>query len=108
NDTEDVGEREHEQHDHDHSHEGHNHAHESHGKSSEDDLARAGLHGHDHGPSDGPWWKSRKALLTLASGGALAIAWILGGLVPSLDAYAFTIAMLVGLVPIAWRAAMGV
>ena len=63
-----------------------------------------GLHGHDHGPSDGPWWKTQKARLTLASGAALGIAYVLGHLVPSIDKYAFVAAMLVGLVPIARRA----
>ena len=86
----------HDQHDHDHAH-----AH-GHGK-SEADL---GLHGHDHGPMDGPWWKSKKGRLTIASGVALALAYGLGHLVPAIAPYAFLLAMAVGLVPIARRAVM--
>jgi len=96
-------------HDHEgHVHAGHDHGDQDHGKAAKSDEKLAGLHGHDHGPANGPWWKSRKAMLTLASGAAVAVAWIIGRAVPSWDAYAFTLAMLVGLIPIAWRAAMGV
>ncbi|WP_137157486.1 heavy metal translocating P-type ATPase [Rhizobium sp. FKL33] len=93
----------HEGHDHDHNHEGHDHSHDKHdhGDKTEESL---GLHGHDHGPSDGPWWKSRKALLTLASGAALVVAYLVGHFIPSIDKYAFAVAMLVGLIPIAKRA----
>lgn len=98
----------HEGHDHaGHQHAGHDHAAAGHGgeKSAQKDKAEAmGLHGHDHGSSDGPWWKTQKARLTLASGAALGLAYIVGHLVPSIDKYAFIIAMLVGLVPIARRA----
>ncbi len=76
--------------------------------SHEKEGALSSLHGHDHGPSDGPWWQTRKALLTLACGLALGIAWIVGQALPAYDVYAFAAAMLVGLVPIAWRALMGV
>lgn len=55
-------------------------------------------------PGDGPWWKSRKALLTFASGGALALAYLVGLAVPSVGHWAFLVGMLVGLVPIARRA----
>lgn len=85
-----------------HDHGGHDHTSDSHGSKAEAEVV--GLHGHDHGPTDGPWWKTQKASLTLASGAALGIAYILGHLVPSLDKYAFIAAMLVGLVPIARRA----
>jgi Cd2+/Zn2+-exporting ATPase len=64
------------------------------------------LHGHDHGPSDGPWWKSKKGRATLLAGAALVVAYVIGHLVPSIQLYAFAIAMLVGLVPIARRAVM--
>ncbi|MBX9457387.1 MAG: cadmium-translocating P-type ATPase [Rhizobium sp.] len=88
---------------HDHDHEGHDHSNAKHddGDKTEESL---GLHGHDHGPSDGPWWKSKKALLTLASGAALVVAYLVGHFVPAIDKYAFAVAMLVGLVPIARRA----
>lgn len=86
-------------HDHD---SGHSHSHASH------DHAHGveGLHGHDHGPNEGPWWKSRKGRATILAGGALVVAYLIGHLVPAIQLYAFAIAMLVGLVPIARRAIM--
>ncbi len=65
-----------------------------------------GLHGHDHAPTAGPWWKSRKGRLTIFSGAALVAAYAVGHLVPSISTYAFVAAMLVGLIPIARRAVM--
>jgi Cd2+/Zn2+-exporting ATPase len=96
----------HEGHDHKgHDHAGHDHHGHDHGSSHRDDAgAELGLHGHDHDPSDGPWWKTGKARLTLASGVALIAAFVIGHLFPSIDAYVFALAMLVGLVPIARRA----
>jgi Cd2+/Zn2+-exporting ATPase len=91
--------------DHGHDHAGHDHHGHHHGSSHRDSAgAELGLHGHDHGPSDGPWWRTGKARLTLASGAALIAAFVAGHLAPSIDAYAFALAMLVGLVPIARRA----
>ncbi|SCB25694.1 heavy metal translocating P-type ATPase [Rhizobium hainanense] len=93
--------------DHDHGAAGHRHDHAGHNHTTEErEAAVAGLHGHDHGPSTGPWWKSAKGRLTIASGLALAAAWGIGKLVPALDVWIFTAAMLVGLVPIARRAFM--
>jgi len=66
--------------------------------------------GHDPSHADGPatieraWWAMPKTRLTIASGAALAVAWILALLFPNLDGPAFAVAMLVGLVPIARRA----
>ncbi|SIR02721.1 Cd2+/Zn2+-exporting ATPase [Rhizobium sp. RU35A] len=77
---------------------GHDHAHEA--------SRPEGLHGHDHGPSDGPWWKSRKGRATLLAGLSLLAAYALGHLVPAIGTYAFIAAMLVGLVQIARRAVM--
>lgn len=65
-----------------------------------------GLHGHDHETTSGPWWKSRKGHLVIASGIALVAAFGLGKLVPSIATYAFIAAMVVGLIPIARRALM--
>jgi Cd2+/Zn2+-exporting ATPase len=65
-----------------------------------------GLHGHDHGPTSGPWWRSRKGLLTIGSGVALIAAYAVGKAIPAIAPYAFIAAMLVGLVPIARRAVM--
>lgn len=67
-----------------------------------------GLHGHDHGTEDGPWWKSGKARLTLACGAALGLAFLLSKLMPQTEPWGFIIAMLVGLIPIARRALIGV
>ncbi|MBB1247533.1 heavy metal translocating P-type ATPase [Rhizobium sp. G21] len=86
-------------------HAGHDHPGHHHGSSHRDSAgAELGQHWHDHGPSDGPWWKTGKARLTLASGVALIAAFVIGHLLPPIDAYVFALAMLVGLVPIARRA----
>ncbi|WP_235864338.1 cation transporter, partial [Pseudorhizobium flavum] len=62
--------------------------------------------GHDHSPSEGPWWSSRKGRLTIMAGTALVLAYGIGLLFPDIATYAFIVAMLVGLVPIARRAIM--
>lgn len=64
----------------------------------------AGLHGHDHGPTDGSWWRTAKGILTIASGTALGAAFLIGKLAPVTEKWAFLLAMLVGLVPIGRRA----
>ena len=69
-----------------------------------DDHAGHG-HIHDHGVGGGSWWKSSKADLTIASGTALAVAFGLGKGIPAIEHWAFLLAMLIGLVPIASRAA---
>jgi Zn2+/Cd2+-exporting ATPase len=62
---------------------------------------------HDHGPaSSGPWWKSKKGLFVIASGLGLLAAYAVGKMLPSLAPWAFLLAMLIGLVPIARRAIM--
>lgn len=99
----------HNDHGHDHAghdHEGHDHAGHGHGEHKHAEAKVEGLHGHDHGPTDGSWWRSKKGLLTIASGGALVIAYAIGKFVPSIAIYAFIAAMLVGLLPIARRAVM--
>ncbi|ENN88167.1 Lead, cadmium, zinc and mercury-transporting ATPase [Rhizobium freirei PRF 81] len=95
----------HEGHDHDNGSGGHRHDHAGHSHKAQVEVV-AGLHGHDHGPTSGPWWKSAKGRLTIASGVAVAAAWAIGKMVPELDAWIFTVAMLVGLIPIARRAFM--
>ena len=86
-------------HAHDHGdHHGHDHAGHSHGGPSKS-------HGHDHGPvTSGPWYRSRKGQLTLASGIGFAVAYAIGKAYPSAAGYAFVAAMLIGLMPIARRA----
>lgn len=102
----------HDHHDHgDHSHDGHSHDHDhdhQHAKAapSSASVNAEALHGHDHGVSDGPWWRSRKGRLTIMAGLALVLAYGIGHLFPAIQFYAFTVAMLVGLFPIARRAVM--
>jgi Cd2+/Zn2+-exporting ATPase len=62
-------------------------------------------HGHRHA-ADGqePWWRSSKGDATIACGTALAVAFTLGKAIPSIESWAFLLAMLVGLIPIAKRA----
>jgi len=86
-------------HDHDHDHD------HDHGGDQQDKLE--GLHGHDQGRADGPWWMARKAQLTLLCGAAIAAAFVLVRFFPDYHQWIFTAAMLVGLIPIAWRAFMG-
>jgi Zn2+/Cd2+-exporting ATPase len=90
---------------HDHGEHGHDHAGHDHAKPAAKDAVE-GLHGHDHRPTNGPWWASKKGRLTILSGAALVIAYGVGHLVPSIASYAFIVAMLIGLVPIARRAIM--
>ncbi len=92
-------------HDHQHTHAGHDHAH-SEAEPSHAAPAVEGLHGHDHGPSSGPWWKSKKGRTTILAGAALVIAYAAGHVFPAIQLYAFALAMLVGLLPIARRAFM--
>ena len=60
-------------------------------------------HLHDH-PSEGPWWRSRRGLLTIACGAALLLAYFVGKLAPVTEPWAFLAALAIGLVPIARRA----
>lgn len=101
----------------DHAHSGHDHAgqdHASHDQASQDEQDQkghlnaesAGVHGHDHGSTTGPWYRSRKGQLTIASGAALVVAYALGKAVPSISGNVFVAAMLIGLVPIARRAVL--
>ncbi|MBW6422166.1 cadmium-translocating P-type ATPase [Rhizobium sp. XQZ8] len=93
--------KQHDHHDGGPGHSGHHGAHD-HSRHAEPE----GLHGHDHRPMEGPWWKSAKGRLTIVVGIALVIAYGIGHLIPSYDSYIFTAAMLIGLVPIARRAIM--
>ncbi len=92
----------------DHDHSGHDHASPA-GHDHSKPVAPAaieGLHGQESRPAAGPWWASKKGKLTIFSGAALVIAYAVGHLVPSIASYAFIVAMLIGLVPIARRAIM--
>lgn len=84
------------QHDHDHSSE--------HDHDAEPANAASGEH-FDLG--DGPWWKSRKAILTIACAVAMATAYAVSLFAPQIGHWAFLAALAVGLVPIARRALAG-
>ncbi|MBJ3783637.1 heavy metal translocating P-type ATPase [Devosia sediminis] len=97
-------------HDHaEHDHSGHDHADHDHGPSEKPKRAEtlSGMHGHDHGFEDGPWWQSSKAKLTILCGIAVALAFVAGQLIPAIAQWVFIVAMFVGLIPIARRAWMG-
>lgn len=94
--------------DHDHDHgqnhdDGHDH---NHGDDENKDKLGS-LHGHDHSLEEGPWWKTSKARLTILCGLAIGAAFALSWVLPAYSMWIFTVAMLVGLVPIARRAFVG-
>ncbi len=94
-------------HDHAHDHAAHTHAGHEHAAGNAARPASSApinVHGHDHGPTNGPWWRSGKGRLTIACALALGVAYGLGHLVPATEPWIFTLAMLVGLLPIARRA----
>lgn len=61
-------------------------------------------HGQEHGSEAGPWWKTKRALLTIACGTALLVAYLVTRAFPSIEQPAFLLAMSIGLIPIARRA----
>ena len=61
-------------------------------------------HIHHQGPTNQRWWQTSKADLTIASGTSLAVAFALGKAIPATEQWAFLLAMMVGLFPIARRA----
>ncbi|RTM14590.1 MAG: cadmium-translocating P-type ATPase [Bradyrhizobiaceae bacterium] len=67
-----------------------------------DDVGHS--HIHDDGPADKNWWQTSKGDATIASGAAIAVAFVLGRAIPAIEQWAFLVAMLIGLVPIAKRA----
>lgn len=85
--------------------------------------ADAGLGGHEHEPASGtrattppaqthaqeesagkPWWRTTKGRLVLLTAALLALAWIIKLAVPTAASWAFVVATLVGVAPIAQRA----
>src|SRR5690606_11559518 len=69
------------------------------------DAAPEGDHAHDHSElGDGPWWQTKKAMLTWGCGLTLAAAYLMGQVLPDVGHWAFLAALLVGLVPIGRRA----
>jgi Cd2+/Zn2+-exporting ATPase len=75
-------------------HDGHDHEHDD-ARTEHFDLG------------DGPWWKSRKAILVAGSGTALLAAYLVGLAFPIVGHWAFLAALLVGLIPIGRRAIAG-
>ncbi|SMQ68599.1 Cd2+/Zn2+-exporting ATPase [Devosia lucknowensis] len=65
------------------------------------------MHGHDDAGGETPWWRTRKAILTGACGVALVAAYLIGRIVPDVGHWAFLVALLVGLIPVAQRAVAG-
>ena len=78
------------------------HAHGEKGPAPEEDVGHS--HIHDHGLTDKSWWQTSKGDATIASGVALAVAFVLGKAIPATEQWAFLVAMLIGLIPIARRA----
>lgn len=68
-----------------------------------------GGHLHMHGEEEEgvPWWRTRKAMLTISCGIALVLAYLVGQVLPEAGHWAFLVALLVGLVPIGRRAIAG-
>lgn len=60
-------------------------------------------HGRRHA-AEGALWRSSKVDAAVASGTAIVVAFVLGKAIPNIEIWAFLLAMLVGLVPIARRA----
>ena len=90
-------------HDHKHDHAGHDHAGHGHSPAAAEPEA-----GHNHFDlDDGPWWKTRKARMTIACGVALVAAYAVGQLMPQVGHWAFLVALAVGLIPVARRAYAG-
>lgn len=61
-------------------------------------------HSHEHGSEAGPWWRTNRALLTIACGAALGLAYFVTLAFPSIEQPAFALAMSIGLIPIGRRA----
>jgi Cd2+/Zn2+-exporting ATPase len=112
----DHSDHDHAEHDHgDNDHAGHDHGAKpvsaaissASAKSAPPADALEGMHGHDNSFDEGPWWRTRKARMTITTAAAVAVAFIAGRLIPDFAQWAFVAAMLVGLVPIARRAYAG-
>ena len=83
------------------------HSHDHHGHDHKHDHGSDHGHQHHHARIDGPWWRSPKARLTILCTLALAAAFAVAHIFPQTAFWSFTLAMAVGLVPIARRALAG-
>ncbi|MFB9979854.1 heavy metal translocating P-type ATPase [Mesorhizobium kowhaii] len=94
-------------HDHpDHDYEGHDHEGHHLGGEPAGKRAEGSAHLHSDGGPGQAWWRTRRAVLTLACAAALVAAYGIGHLFPAAERWVFLAALLVGLVPIARRALM--
>lgn len=60
-----------------------------------------------HTGKEQPWWRQKRNRLTIASGLALALAFVTGQLAPQFSTIIYALAMSIGLVPVAKRALTG-
>ena len=94
-------------HDHpDHDYDGHDHEGHDHGGEPAGKRAEGSTHLRNDGEPGQAWWRTRRAVLTLACAAALVAAYSIGHLFPAAERWVFLAALLVGLVPIARRALM--
>jgi Cd2+/Zn2+-exporting ATPase len=61
-------------------------------------------HGHAHGDTEAPWWRTRQGRLVILTGAVYALAWTGKFVLPSAEPWLFVIATLIGVTPVAWRA----
>lgn len=73
---------------------------------NQDSLMGVHVHSQSQVSTNGPWWRSPKGQLTVASGIGLIVAYGIGQFIPDFESWIFSIAMLIGLVPIARRAVL--
>jgi Cd2+/Zn2+-exporting ATPase len=75
-----------------------------HGKGGKTSTGQHNAQSHPEKTSGRRWWQTGKGNLVIASGTSLAVAFAVGKAVPATEQWAFLLAMLVGLIPIARRA----
>ncbi len=94
--------------DHGHDHAGHDHAARKSGKAAGGGEADRGhgLPGHVHeaAPEGARWYRTGKGRLVLVTGALLAAAWIVGAVRHDIAYWAFLVACLIGVAPVAKRA----
>ncbi|QMV03558.1 cadmium-translocating P-type ATPase [Devosia sp. D6-9] len=83
-----------EKHDHDHAEHDHAHDHGAHDHS----------HGEEPGSADKAWWQTRKGQLVIVTGVLYALAWVAKLAFPDVSYWAFVVATLLGVAPVAMRA----
>lgn len=81
-------------------HVGHDHREKA--SPHEEDIGQS--HCRDRGATDKSWLQTAKGVSAIVSGISLAVAFVLGKAIPATEQWAFLLAMLIGLIPIARRA----